>query len=85
LSDVYDIPASFLVKSDRQFIGSIGFMGSIGFIRAIFSFDSLSVSFSTFSNLGSLRINSNLVTVDPDKQNAIFALNTENEVLAGPK
>jgi hypothetical protein len=30
------------------FIGSIGFMGSIGFIRAMFSSDSLSVSFSAF-------------------------------------
>jgi hypothetical protein len=26
-----------------------------------------------------------LVTMDPDKLNTIFALNTENEVLAGPK
>jgi hypothetical protein len=26
-----------------------------------------------------------LITVDPDKPNAIFALNTENGVLAGPK
>jgi hypothetical protein len=56
-----------LVKCHRQFIGfmgfigfigSIGFMGSIGFIRAMFSFDSLSVSFSAFSSRGSLRIDS---------------------------
>jgi len=40
------------------FIGSIGFMGSIAFIRPIFSFDSLSVSFSAFSNFGSLCIDS---------------------------
>ena len=40
------------------FIGSIGFIGSMGFIRPMFSFDSLSVSFSAFSNFGSLRIDS---------------------------
>jgi len=37
------------------FIGSIGF---VGFILAMFSSDSLSVSFSAFSNAGSLRIDS---------------------------
>jgi hypothetical protein len=57
----------FRVDATRQligfmgFIGSIGFMGSIGFIgfiRAMLSFDSLSVSFSASSNFGSLRIDS---------------------------
>jgi hypothetical protein len=48
-------------KQKTAGIGSIGFMGSIGFIgfiRAMFSFDSLSLSFSEFSKLGSLPIDS---------------------------
>src|SRR6202035_1403114 len=39
-------------------IGSIGFMGSTGFIRAMFSSDSLRVSFSAFFKSGSFRLDS---------------------------
>jgi len=39
-------------------MGFIGFMGSIGFIRAMFSSDSLSGSFSAFFKSGSLLIDS---------------------------
>ena len=52
--DRYDIGFMGFIGS----IGFIGFMGSIGFIRAIFSSDSLSVSLSAFSSLGSFRIDS---------------------------
>ena len=64
IGSLIEIEGSFSVKRDRYdigfmgFIGSIGFMGSIGFIRAIFSSDSLSVSLSAFSSLGSFRIDS---------------------------